>query len=107
MGFRHSPPYVSFSGSQNDPVEIYLSDFQRIFISFKQLLKPEGKLIIEISNIKDSRGNVPLAFLTTRTLLTHCAFWGEFIRCNAGNNLAGPGYNHSYLLVFKNEQKNA
>lgn len=95
-----SPPYASFSGPQNDPVDVYIRDLEKIFASFKNLMKSDAKLVIEISNVKDNRGTVPLAFLATQVLMKHYQFEGELVRCNTGNELAGPGYDHAYLLVF-------
>src|ERR671922_109955 len=31
-------------------------------------------------------------------------FEGELVRCNTGAEPAGPGFNHSYLLVFTHER---
>lgn len=96
-----SPPYASFSGPQNDPSETYIKDLENIFSSFKSLMKADARLVVEISNVKDNRGIVPLAFMATSALMKHYQFEGELVRCNTGNELAGPGYCHSYLLVFR------
>lgn len=95
-----SPPYGSFDSEENDPKQKYLNDFETIFLSMKDLMHDHSKLVIEISNVKDSRGALPIAFLGTAALLNHFCFLGELVRCNTSNAEAGPGYDHSYLLIF-------
>jgi DNA modification methylase len=96
-----SPPYSSFRGTHNDPMEIYLQDFETIFIELIQYLAPNGKLVIEVSNVNDDRGIIPLAWYCGIALSKHLRFKGEIIRCNTGPEIAGPGFDHSYLLSFE------
>ncbi|MGE0634743.1 MAG: DNA methyltransferase [Pseudobdellovibrionaceae bacterium] len=95
-----SPPYASFESQENDPKEKYTIAFETIFCSFKSLMHDKSNLVIEISNVKDNRGALPIAFLATAALMKHYRFHGEIVRCNTGSEAAGPGYDHSYLLVF-------
>jgi DNA modification methylase len=96
-----SPPYSSFHGPQQDSAEKYIADFERMFCSLAPLMKVESWLIVEISNVRGDRGVTPVAFLATIALMKHFRFWGEEIRCNTGGEIAGPGYDHSYLLLFR------
>ncbi|MBI1327436.1 MAG: hypothetical protein GC136_07300 [Alphaproteobacteria bacterium] len=95
-----SPPYASFRGTQNDPEEIYFKDFEEIFLKLKNILKPTGKLVVEIANVHDNRGALPLAFIAALTLRKHYKFEYEIINCAAGNTDDGEHYDHSYILVF-------
>ena len=99
-----SPPYASFNGEQNDPIEIYIRDFESIFSGFNSLLKPHGVLVLEVSSVNDDRGILPLAWHCGLCLQKYLSFKGEVIRCNSGNEQAGPGFDHSYLLVFQKEK---
>lgn len=96
-----SPPYASFTGTQNDPIDIWVKDFENIFSQFQFLMKSDSILIVEISNIRDDRGIVPLAFLAAQALMKHYDFQGEMVRCNSDTLDDDFEYDHSYLLVFK------
>jgi hypothetical protein len=62
-----------------------------------QYLKQKAKLILEVSNVNDNRGVVPLAWYCGIALSKYLNFNGEIIRCNTGPEIAGPGFDHSYL----------
>ena len=97
-----SPPYASFDSTQNDPIEKYLADFDRIFSMIIDQMTDSGTLVLEISNVKDNRGNLPLAWHCGLLLAEKLEFMGEHIRCNTSDVPAGPGYDHSYLMIFNN-----
>ncbi len=97
-----SPPYTSFREWSDEGFASYWDDFERIFLGLAALLKPSGRLVVEMSNVRDESGRVrPVAFEGTLRLVERFEFLGEVARCNTGGEQAGPGYDHSYLLFFR------
>ena len=97
-----SPPYQSFRDHDKDGFDNYKNDFKSIFNSFKPLLNGDATIVVEISNVLKADQVKPAAFEVALLLSEIFEFQGEFVRCNTGGEIAGPGYDHSYLLVFKN-----
>jgi DNA modification methylase len=96
-----SPPYVTVNLKDDPWGENYFKDMKTIFTQIKKVLKPNATLVIEVSNIRTKDGIRPLAWQFGKLLSTIYQFQGEIIRCNESNALAGPGFNHSYLLIYK------
>jgi DNA modification methylase len=95
-----SPPYTSFRDWDEAGCEAYWDDFDWIFSAVRRLILPGGRLVVEGSNLREPDGRVrPFAFEAARRLDQWFEFDGEIVRCNSGDEDAGPGFNHSYLLV--------
>jgi DNA modification methylase len=96
-----SPPYTSFREWTDDGFAHYWQDFEAIFVSLQARLKPSGRLVVELSNVRDQDGTIrPVAFHGARILANHYAFVGEYARCNTGEEQAGPGFDHAHLLEY-------
>jgi DNA modification methylase len=107
-----SPPYMGkndsadaltgyrFSGSY----EGYLDKMQEVFSQIAEQCSPEGKIVIEISNLKNQQSLTPLAWDVGIKLSEVLTFEGEIIICWEGERREGGiynyGYDHSYLLVY-------
>lgn len=102
-----SPPYMNkFDHAQNpftnystkgNGYEAYLEDLQKIYRQIVALMKPEAKIIVEVSNVKTKEGVTPLAWDVGETLSSILKFEGETVIC--WDNY-GLGYDHSYCLIF-------
>lgn len=102
-----SPPYTTFRAWDDATGrDLYCGDLVRLFSGFADLLKPDAPMVVEACNVRVERtGPVRLvAWEIARALAEVCWFEGEIVRCNTGPELAGPGYDHSYLLVFRNRR---
>ncbi len=98
-----SPPYVTVR-LEDDPWGLtYFEDMESIFGKIKKTLKPDASVVIEVSNIRTKDGVRPLAWQFGEFLSKIFAFQGEIIRVDTGDAEAGPGFDHSYLLVYKNK----
>jgi 16S rRNA G966 N2-methylase RsmD len=95
-----SPPYMPVRLEDDPWGKTYFDDMKSIFTDIKKLLAPNAFVVVEVSNIR--RGGVrPLAWQLGELLSGIYEFQGEVIRCNTSETEAGPGFNHSYLLVYK------
>lgn len=97
-----SPPYHTFREWNEEGVRQYYADFHAIFQSFAPVLHSGAKLVVEMSNVRGAHGVRTVAWDAAKTLSALFRFEGEIVRCNTGSEPAGPGYDHSYLLVFTN-----
>jgi SAM-dependent methyltransferase len=96
-----SPPYSSFRERDAEGFATYWTDFDYIFSSARAFLRPTGRLVLEVSNVREADGEVrPMAFEAAVPLRHWYAFLGEIVRCNTSADEAGPGYRHAYLLVY-------
>lgn len=101
-----SPPYTNRSDTENPFVDYrlkgfdypsYLREIGHIFSQVAQKLKPSGRAVIEVANLK-KRGEVTtLAWDVGREVSQILRFEGETVVCW---DKYGYGYNHSYCLVF-------
>jgi hypothetical protein len=55
-----------------------------------------------MSNVRVGGRVSMVAWNAARVLSALYRFEGEIVRCNSGTEPAGPGFDHSYLLVFSN-----
>ncbi len=96
-----SPPYTSFRDWNEQDFAAYWGDFESIFSGLRAVLHPAGRLVVELSNVREADGRIrPVAFEGAVRLREWYEFLGEIVRCNTGDEPAGPGYNHAYLLVY-------
>ena len=97
-----SPPYRSFRNWDEPGFASYWSDFDLVFSQLRGVLNSSGLLVVEVSNVSEPNGQVQLvAFEAAQRLRHWYAFLGEIVRCNTSEEEAGPGFNHSYLLVCR------
>ncbi|MBI3335286.1 MAG: hypothetical protein HY001_02200 [Candidatus Portnoybacteria bacterium] len=96
-----SPHYITLRLEDDPHGETYFDDIKTIFQKITKVLAPEAAIVVEISNIRDANGVRPLAWQIGELLSSIFVFQGEVIRCNKSKIQAGPGFDHSYLLVFK------
>jgi tRNA G10 N-methylase Trm11 len=97
-----SPPYRSFRAATEEGAAHYFDDLRMLFGAAKRCLQPGAAIVVEMANIRE-RGTVQtVAWDVAKALATLFAFEGEIVRCNTGPEQAGPGYDHSYLFVYRN-----
>lgn len=94
-----SPTYLTVRTEDDPHGKTYFDDLTTIFEEVKNVMKPSSTLVVEVSNIRDEHGVRPLAWQVGELLSNMFVFQGEIIRCNK-SGMAGPGFDHSYLLVY-------
>jgi DNA modification methylase len=96
-----SPPYGSFrSGEADDEPETYLADARRLFSGFLPLLRPQALVVVEVSQLRRGVWTRPLVWELGGMLSEILDFREDVVRVNTDDVDAGPGYDHSHLLVF-------
>jgi DNA methylase len=98
-----SPPYTSFRGWDDAGFAVYEADLRLIFTRLTSVLRPGAKVVLEMSNVREGPRVRMVAWDAARILAELFRFEGEVVRCNTGPEPAGPGFDHSYLLVFTHE----
>jgi len=119
-----SPPYM-VEAMEADPLtnytetgreyERYLADLGRVFDHVDGLLRVGGHLLIDVSNIKFEGAVTTLAWDVASEVAERFRFKGEIVvtweaddpSCNHGEGTYGYGYDHSYCLVFEQEEKDS
>ena len=104
-----SPPYMTkenhpeypFSGYKitGEGYKEYLRDIQSIYNQLHTRMKPKGKVIVEVANLKVKNQVTTLAWDIGQEISKVMHFEGEVIICWDKN---GFGYDHSYCLLFSN-----
>ncbi len=101
-----SPPYTNRSDTENPFVDYrqkgfaystYLEVMGQVFAQVSQKMNPNGRLVIEASNLKKNGDVTTLAWDIAREVSRTFRFEGETVICWEEY---GYGYNHSYCLVF-------
>jgi DNA modification methylase len=102
-----SPPYMA-AADLEDPFTnyraagagyvAYLEQIEQIYADIKQLLKPDARVVLEVSNLKGEHGITTLAWDVARAVSNVLVFEGEVV---IGWDSYGYGYDHSYCLVFR------
>jgi hypothetical protein len=96
-----SPPYGSFrNGDVDDEPVTYLADAGRLFRGFLPLLAPRALVVVEVSQIRRGMRTRPLVWELGSVLGEFLDLREDIVRVNTGTVEAGPGYDHSHLLVF-------
>lgn len=95
-----SPPYITFREWDEDGFAAYFDDLRAIFQMLAATLQPGAKIVVEMSNVRTEHGVRTVAWDAAKVLADHFRFEGETVRVNTGPEQAGPGYDHSYLLLF-------
>ncbi len=86
----------------------YLKELQEIYDKMKNILKPNGIVIVEASNLNiKGREITMLAWDIARSISKVLHFEGEVVVGwngeDTGEGVYGYGYDHSYCLIFKNK----
>lgn len=102
-----SPPYMTkenhpeypFAGYQitGEGYADYLRDIRSIYQQLRARMKPTGKFVLEVANLKLENQVTTLAWDIGREISTVLHFEGEVIVCW---DQYGYGYDHSYCLLF-------
>lgn len=97
-----SPPYQSFrfAGYDDDP-DTYCADAQRIFARLRRFLVPGATLAVEISQLRQNGTTRPRVWQLGTALSELFDLREDLVRVNTGPTHAGPGYDHSHVLVFR------
>lgn len=98
-----SPPFRSFRDHPSIDEHIYYRDLVNVFQALRPALAVGAYVIVESVNlIDDSGAAVPRAFHSALALASVFRFEREIVCCNTGNAEVSPGYQHSYLLIYRN-----
>lgn len=99
MGKHHKEnPFTAYTTEGNGYQE-YLAQMKDLYRQLGFKLKPDGHVVIEVSNLKHEEGVLTtLAWDIAREVSEVLTFDGEIIVNWAGGY--GYGYDHSYCLVF-------
>ena len=102
-----SPPYMTKDNHPEDPFTgyqakgkgygQYLRDIHNIYQQLGKHMKPTGKIVVEVANIKQDDQVTTLAWDIGQEISQVLHFDGEVIVCW---DKYGYGYDHSYFLVF-------
>jgi DNA modification methylase len=95
-----SPPYTTFRDWDEEGFAAYFDDLRVIFETLAPALSSSAKVVVEMSNVRTEQGVRTVAWDAAKVLAEIFQFEGEVVRCNTGPEPAGPGYQHSYLLLF-------
>lgn len=100
-----APPFMAFHEPVNplrgaaspDAYQDYLADLGQIFAQVAQRLVPDGRVVIEVANLKDAHGVTMLAWDVARAVAQVLVFQGEIV---VTWDRYHDGYDHSYCLLF-------
>ncbi len=102
-----SPPYMTKDNHPENPLagyktkgkgyKAYLRDIRSIYKQLRKRMKPTGRVVLEVSNLKGENQVTTLAWDIGQELSQVLRFDGEVIVCW---DKYGYGYDHSYCLVF-------
>ena len=102
-----SPPYMTKENHPENPFsgyktigkgyKAYLHDIRNIYEQIRTRMKPTGKIVLEVSNLKTENQVTTLAWDIGQEISQVLRFDGEVIVCW---DKYGFGYDHSYCLVF-------
>ncbi|WP_207586281.1 DNA methyltransferase [Halomontanus rarus] len=114
-----SPPFAT-DGTTVDPLrdyagesdyETYLEDLQDVFTQVSRRMRPGGRVVLEVSNLKHDGEVTTLAWDVADSVGEVLDFQGEVIVAWEGDEtdgygetdegIYGYGYDHSYCLVFE------
>ena len=101
-----SPPYMN-RGDREDPLtgyrkpvrayERYVTELASIYIRMGALLAADGKLVIQLQNLRNQQGATPLAFDLYCAIGQGLVFVGEEVTTW---NEECYGYTHGYCLIY-------
>ncbi len=77
----------------------YLATIRSIYAQVRALLRPGGRAVLEVANLRDGRGVTTLAWDIAAAVGRELTFEGEIVVL--WDRDPGFGYDHSYCLVFR------
>jgi hypothetical protein len=95
-----SPPYPTVHLRDEPWGPTYFEDMRTIFERLATRVRPSGRIVVEVSNIRTDDGFRPLVAQFAQLLGAVMTQTGEIIRVHSGDWPAGPGVNWSAMLVF-------
>lgn len=103
MGKNHTEnPFTAYStmlDTEGGGYNNYLKDLTKIYSKIADKLKPNGRAVLEVSNLKHEDGTITtLAWDIARAVSEVLHFEGEIVMCWQDD--CGYGYDHSYCLEF-------
>lgn len=101
MGKHHKEnPFTAYS-TLGQGYTHYLDTLQSIYKQINKKMKPDGRIVVEVSNLKDREDDsrTTLAWDISDKLSSVLDFDGEIIVNWVGGY--GYGYDHSYCLIFR------
>lgn len=96
-----SPPYIIVRLEEDPWGPTYFADMREIFAEVARHMLPTGRIVVEVSNILTEDGFRPLAGQFAEVLGQVLLLEREIVRLNSSGWPAGPGVDHSSLLVFR------
>jgi DNA modification methylase len=87
---NYRAPSTGYSG--------YLRDLAAIYAQIRQFMKPNARVVLEVSNLQGPTGVTTLAWDVARSIGEVLHFEGEVV---VGWDSYGYGYDHSYCLIFR------
>ena len=104
MGKHHiENPFTAYStllDTEGGGYNNYLKDLTKIYRQVAAKLKPGGRAVLEVSNLKHEDGTITtLVWDIARAVSAVLHFEGEIVMCWQDD--CGYGYDHSYCLVFR------
>lgn len=96
-----SPPYITVRLEDDPWGPSYFADMQAIFRQVGNAMRPEGKVVVEVSNILTEDGFRPFVGQMAAAIGEVLVLEREIVRVNTSDWSAGPGVGHSSLLVFR------
>lgn len=98
-----SPPFRSFRHESSIIDASYYAELYSIFKALRPSLRFGARIVVESVNlVVDGSETVPRAFCSMLTLSKLFLFEREYVCCTTGVGQIVPGYEHTYLLVFRN-----
>jgi hypothetical protein len=94
------PPYGSFRSDGNGGLAAYLADARRLFSGLARLMAPGATVAVEVSQLRQGNRTLPLVWQLGPVLSEIFPLREDLVRVNTGDTRAGPGYDHSHVLVF-------
>lgn len=113
-----SPPYM-VEGMEVDPLQNYagesqydryLADLRDVFAQLQDLAAPDAHVLVDVSNMKYENDVTTLAWDVAEVVSESFHFAGEVVVGWQGEGYEhtegnyGYGYDHSYCLVFENDE---
>lgn len=102
-----SPPYMTEDNHPESPFagykitgegyKDYLGDIRGIYEHLRARMKPTGKVVLEVANLKTEKHVTTLAWDVGKEISKVLHFEGEIIVCW---DKRGYGYDHSYCLTY-------
>jgi SAM-dependent methyltransferase len=96
-----SPPYITVRMEDEPWGPTYFDDMTAIFREAARHVRPDGHIVVEVSNVLTGDGFRPFAGQFADALGRVLVLEREIVRINSLATPAGPGVGHSSLYVFR------